>query len=104
MLYTLVGLETLTIPALVAGAHMISGKLTCPQLAQGASAPSQVVTTVNQNGSPVYTGTPGGEGFTVNLLCAAGDTITVVTSSSAAVDTASLNGIKAVIGFTQGPL
>jgi hypothetical protein len=102
MLYTLAGLNTLTLHATVAGIHSVKGTLSCPQLSGGATAPSQVVVTVNQNASPMYVSTPGSEGFDVNLLCAVGDTITVVTSSAAAVDTASLNGIKAVIGFTQG--
>lgn len=102
MLLTLVGLSTLTTHANTTGPHVIFGKITCPQLAQGSSAPSQVVVTVNQNGSPIYTGTAGAEGFKQQMLCTSGDTITVVTSSTAAVDTTSLNGIKAVIGFTNG--
>ena len=44
---------------------------------------SQVVTVINHNGSPVVTSTAGARGAAVNGLdCTAGDTITIVTSSS----------------------
>ncbi len=61
---------------------------------------------VNQNGSPVYTApvlspTQGAIQFKTELVCAATDTITVVLSSSAAVDKL-LNTVKSTITLISG--
>jgi len=100
--FSLVGLNTLTFNAPQTGPFVLRCTLTCPQLAQGATAPSQVVCTVSQNSTPIYVSMPGQEGFKAELSCTLGDTITVTTSSSAAIDSASLNAIKCTIGFSNG--
>lgn len=61
---------------------------------------------VNQNGSPVYT-SPAITPFQLalqsktELVCAVGDVITVVFSSSAAID-AQLNNLKSIVSINQG--
>lgn len=94
------GLNTYSVIVPNAGPYAIKGKLTLPTIVGGGGASSCVVT-VNQNGSPVYTGVAGAEGYFTTLNCAVGDTIAVVLSSAAAVDQA-LNAVKATVGITQG--
>lgn len=95
------GIGTYTYVAPSAGPYDVQWQLDLPQIAKGATANSAVVMTINLNGSAVYTGTAGAQGGEVNVLCAAGDTITCVTSSAAAVD-APLNVIKANICISHG--
>lgn len=94
------GLSTTTFIAPTAGTYTVTGKLSLPMITGGGPG-SQVVVTVNQNGSPVSVGLPGAEGIKAELNCAALDSITVVLSSSLASDSL-LNVIKAAIGFTNG--
>lgn len=98
---TLVGLNTLRTNVTESTSYVVQGKLTCPQLAQGASDPSQVVVTVSQNSSLKYTSLPGQEGFKTELSCTAGDEIEITTASSAAVDQ-DPNAIKVVVGVSNG--
>lgn len=94
------GLGTLSFTVPNAGPYMLSGKISLPTLVNGGGASSLVVT-VNQNGSPVYTGVAGASGFGVELNCAASDLIAIVFSSAAAADLP-LNVIKSVISISQG--
>lgn len=94
------GLNTYTVIVPNAGPYVIRGKLLLPTIVGGAG-PSSCVTTVNVNGSPVYTGNAGAEGFMTTTNCAAGDTITIVTTSAAAADQP-LNAIKMSIAISQG--
>jgi hypothetical protein len=103
--FTNVGLNSLSfgIPSTAAGLPcFLDGKLTLPQLSEdGATGQSQVVVTITQNGSNIYTGLPGAEGFHVNFLAAGGDAMVVTFSSSAAIDQP-LNAVKASIGCSSG--
>lgn len=111
------GLGTVTYVAIANGIVNFQGTLTLPTLVGDISQPvppssvpavgsapvyqspsSQVVVTVNKNGSPVYTGKAGANGFQTSLLCAITDVITVVLSSSAACDQVP-NLVKANIGI-----
>jgi len=93
------GLQSVTNGISSAGNYDIIGSLTLPGIANGASANSQVVTTVSHNGSPIFTSQAGSEGFTItNLPCAAGDTITVALTSAAAVDQG-LNVVKCTVAI-----
>lgn len=94
------GLNTVSVTVPYAGAYFIKGKFLIPTIVGGAGASSLVIT-VNQNGSPVYTGSAGAEGFYSNISCAANDVIAFVLSSSAAVDALS-NAVKAVYSIGQG--
>jgi hypothetical protein len=94
------GLNTVSTTVPYAGAYFVKGKFTIPTLVDGAGASSLVVT-VNQNGSPVYTGNAGAEGFYTNISCAAFDVIAFVLSSSAAVDAVN-NAVKATYSIGQG--
>jgi len=89
------GLGTfICVPPSSAGSFFVKGKLTLPQISEdGNTGASSVVVTVNQNGSPVYTGPAGAEGFYAAFGVAANDAITVVLSSSNPVD-AALNAVK----------
>ena len=84
---SIVGLGTFPFPVsstIGAGAKNIKGKLTLPNIIEGAIANSQVVVTVNLNGgSAFYTGIAGAEGFETGITAAVGDVINVILSSSA---------------------
>lgn len=95
------GLTTVTVGAPETATYHIEGKLTLPTVTTGATANSAVVVVVNVNGSPVYTGLAGAEGFATSPACTAGDTITIVTSSAAAVDQQS-NSIRSTISIWEG--
>lgn len=92
------GTQSFTIP--IAGPYFVEGHLSLPSLVGGGGA-SQVVVTINQNGSPIYTGQAGAEGFYKDMLCAANDVIAVVLNSSAAPNLG-LNVIKANISIGLG--
>jgi hypothetical protein len=94
------GLNTISTTVPYAGPYFVKGQFTLPTLVDGAGASSLVVT-VNQNGSPVYSGLAGAEGFYKNLLCAAYDVIAIVLSSAASVDAVN-NAVKAVYSIGQG--
>jgi hypothetical protein len=79
------GTYTLLASAPYAGLFAFNGQLTLPSIVGGAGA-SQVVATVKQNGSTVYTGIAGATGFQTSITCALADAITVVLSSAATPD------------------
>lgn len=93
------GLMTATTSVNAAGTYDIIGSLTLPGITKGSTANSQVVATIKQNGSTIFTGQAGAEGFMITgLTCAAGDTISVQLSSGAAVDQG-LNLIKCTVAI-----
>ncbi len=94
------GLNTITLVAPVAGSFFFDIKISCPQLVTDGLA-SQVVCTLTQNSTTVYTGHAGAEGAHVDLSCALGDTIVITFTSSAAVDQG-LNVIKSTIAWGTG--
>lgn len=114
---TNLGTHTVTIPT--TDAYVFVGTLTLPvdpgtvTAGPGGGAgtgtgaapqlPSQVVVTVNQNGTPVLVTSPGSKGFEVTLNCTAADVITIVTSSSAAIDNQT-NAVKWTLSISEGPL
>jgi hypothetical protein len=100
--FTSVGLNTLQFTIPTAGPYNLVGTLTLPQqYDDGGTGQSSCVVTINQNGSPIYVGLPGAEGFQKNFLGAVGDVMQVVTSSSNPIDLP-LNVIKATIGCRAG--
>jgi hypothetical protein len=98
--FTFTGLGTLSTSLPIAGPYFVDGKITVPTIVSGG-VPSQLVVTINQNGSPIYVGPAGAEGFHVDLLGAVNDTLAVVFSSSLASD-ALINTNKAVIAIGSG--
>lgn len=92
------GLQTLHLFAPVSGIYDLAGKMTLPEIYEGNSAASQVVASVTQNGTTVYTGLAGADGFRLPLNCVIGDNIAVTLSSSAPVDQP-INAVKCVISF-----
>ena len=98
---TFAGLGTLSITLPMDGSYFFEGKISLPTLSKGDSAPSALVVTVNQNGSPVYVGQAGAEGFKVQVNGVLGDVIAMVFSSAADVDQG-LNVIKSVISIGLG--
>lgn len=94
------GLGTLSITVPVAGTYFVSGNISIPTISTGSS-PSSCLVVINKNGSPVFTGNAGDEGFYANFVCAAADVVAVVFSSSAAVDQL-LNVIKSTISIGLG--
>jgi len=70
----------------------------------GPRIPSQIVTVINQNGTPIYTSNPGDMGFSLRAVqCTAGDVITVVTSSSLASDQQP-NAMRLTLATSEGPI
>lgn len=94
------GLGTLSITVPVAGSYFCEGKISLPTLTNGGGV-SACLVTINQNGSPIYTGQAGAEGFKTDIVCAALDVIAIVLSSSAAADQP-LNVIKSTISIGIG--
>lgn len=86
--------------------YSVQGSITLPTIGNGGVAsgatPSQVVATVNKNGSAQYTGFAGAEGFQTNVQCTAADTITVVLSSSNTALDGMLNVIKTTVSISEG--
>ena len=95
------GLGTYTTKVMDAGIYKVSGHIDLPTLSKGVGQ-SSCLTVINVNGSPVYTGVAGAEGFLTDVTCAALDVITIVLSSSAAADLP-LNVIKASFSISVGP-
>lgn len=94
------GLGTLSITVPQAGAYFVDGKISLPSLTNGGGV-SACLVTINQNGSPVYTGIAGAEGFYTDISCAAADVIAIVFSSAATPDQG-LNVIKSTIAIGLG--
>lgn len=97
---TFSGLGTQTLEAPFAGPYLVKGKISIPTLVAGGGVSSCLVV-VNQNGTPVYTGQAGAEGFRTIIVCAALDVLTVVLSSAAAADQPA-NSIKSTMEFSLG--
>jgi hypothetical protein len=98
-LYTISGLQTLAFTVPATGIYQLAGKITLPTLTDdGNTSASLVVTTIKQNGSTMYTGPAGAEGFAVTLNCTISDAITVQLTSAATAD-AVPNAVKAVVSF-----
>lgn len=100
---TFAGLGTaLTITAPQADIYNITGTLTLPTLTMtNSTTPSAVVVTVNQNGTPKFTSTPGNRGFSTGINAAQGDVITVVISSALASDAAPM-AVKTTLAVSEG--
>ena len=65
---------------------------------------SQVVITVRQNGTIIYTSHISSRGFTLNAVsCTAGDVITITPSSSSPQDQAP-QAVKMTVAVSEGPL
>jgi hypothetical protein len=98
MNYSIAGLETLTMTSLPVGLLKLEGKIQLPVATDSGTAASQVVATIKQNGSTILTTTAGSDGFSIPVLLAAGDSITVALTSSLAGDEV-LNAVCAVISL-----
>jgi len=92
------GLGTMTTGVSQAGEYDVIGSLSLPGINKGDPANSQCVAVVNQNGTTMYTGLAGAEGFQLVLNCAANDSISVTLSSSAPVDQG-INVIKCTVAI-----
>ena len=106
------GLQTTTLfQAPTAGLYFVNGQLTLPRLQDQPSnvdsliqtpppTGSEVVATVKNGASTVFTSVAGATGFQTNVTCAAGDTVSVVLCSSATFVQA-LNAVKGVVSSGQ---
>ena len=98
---TVTGLGTIaTVTVPTTDRYTLSGKISVPKLPKGSLANSSVVAVINVNGSPIYTGQAGAEGFESSPFCSAGDIITVVLSSANVVDQG-LNVIKTTLSISE---
>lgn len=80
----------------------IEGNVTLPTLTDdGSTMPSDCVVTVKQNGTTIYTGLPGAQGFRTTFSGTFGDTITVAFTSDLTTD-AARNAVKSTIQFGSG--
>lgn len=103
--FAISGLETLTVVMPLAGLYKLEGKIKLPRLSQSdptdpnyLNYPSAVVATIKQNGTTIFTTTAGSDGFSIPLLAALKDSITVQLSSSAGEDTV-LDAVSAVVSI-----
>src|ERR1700731_4750160 len=71
-----------TLPTIPTTGNTGSGAGSQPTQTSVAALYSSLVTTINHNGSAVYTSNAGDRGAWVQINATAGDTITIVTSSS----------------------
>lgn len=96
------GLTTYSITAPTTDIYTVDIKTTLPTLTTtGGTQQSALVTTINQNGSLIATYSNGSRGSQTRVLATAGDTISVVFSSSNAADQAP-NAIKSTIAISEG--
>jgi hypothetical protein len=116
---TATGLQTITINLPNTDVYSIVGTIQAPNLvstptpgagagagtgtnASPASTASQIVVTIKQNGSTVYTSSAGQRGFALPALSAtAGDVITIIPSSSLAQDE-QLQAIQITVATSEG--
>jgi hypothetical protein len=100
---TSTGLTTLTLSVPETDSLcFVEGNVTLPTLTDDGSAyPSDCIVTVKQNGTTIYTGLKGAQGFRVTFSGTLGDTILVIFSSDLTTD-AALNAVKATIQFGSG--
>lgn len=89
------GLGTYTMNALAAGPYIIQGYLYLPRIVNGSADNSSVVVTVKKNADVIYTGVAGALGFEVPANLVAGDVVSVIAASAAAVDQPA-NAVKCV--------
>jgi len=95
---------TLTLPTNSGSATQGPGGGTGTGVGAPPSTPSQVVVTVKQNGSTIYTSPAGATGLSLNAVqCTAGDVMTFALSSSLASDK-NPNTVKMTLASSQGPL
>lgn len=80
------GLGTFSTTMTTAATYDCIVSLTLPGISKGDTANSSVVFVIKQNGSTIYTSNAGDEGTRIRIIVAASDTISITTSSSAAVD------------------
>ena len=101
---TYTGLGTFSIGVPNADQYQISGTLRLPGIPKGDATASSVVVVVKQNSTTLYTGTAGAAGFgNIIANCAAGDTISVITSSAATVDQP-INAVQTTVSISEGLL
>lgn len=66
--------------------------------------PSQVVVTIKQNSSTIFTSNSGAKGFCLNSVSlVSGDVLSVITSSSLAQDQLP-NAVKLILAVAEGPI
>jgi len=116
---TVTNLATTTITIPTTDTYNIQGTLTLPNIVTAASqgagggagtgtggtfSPSQVVVTIKQNGTTIYTGAAGALGFALTgLSCTANDSITIALSSSQAQDNQP-EAVKMTLSVSEGPI
>lgn len=108
--------STVTLPE--SATYSVQGTLTLPHIVPtptagagggagtgsggGAQINSQVIVTIKQNGSTIYTSAPGDSGFSLPaLVCTAGDVLTFQRSSSLAQDN-QLNAVRMTLTISEG--
>jgi len=116
---TVTGLNTFVFSCPQSDNYMIQGTLQLPNIDPAASpgagagagtgtgggpqVSSQVVTVVKHGSSTIYTSNAGDRGFLIGLNASAGDTISVILSSSLAQDEQP-NAVQCTIAISQGEL
>jgi hypothetical protein len=100
---TFAGLTTLVLGLPNTDYYTVQGTLELPGIVQGAATASSVVVVVKHNSSTVYTGTAGAKGFSTGFSATAGDSVSIITSSAAAVDQGS-NVVKCSVQLWEGAI
>ena len=115
------GLETTTVNIPTTDTYNFLGTITTrhaesPQVSSGPGGgagtgvggaptiPSQVIVTIKQNGTTIYTSQQGDRGFALNTVsCTVGDVMTFVLSSSLATDQG-INSTRLTLAVSEGPI
>ena len=112
------GLSEFDYPAPVADSFVVEGSLQLPaQVPTAASGPggggigtssvpglplsSQVVVTVKQNSTTIYTGVAGAKGFKTGVNAALNDVIKIILTSSASIDQQP-NAVQCTVSIYEG--
>src|ERR1700686_4439777 len=99
---TITGLQTFVFSAPSTDNYTISGTLELPTAQSlGTNIASGVVTTVKKNSSTIYTSNPGDKGFLVGIAATAGDTFSIILSSSVTQDSVQ-NAVKCTVSISEG--
>ena len=95
------GLGSYTWTVSEAGNYYVESKSSIPGVNQGSSSQSSLVTTIQHNGSTIFTSQTGASSaYTNEIICAALDTLAVTYTSSNAIDSG-LNAVKSQIIFAS---
>ena len=99
---SITGLQTFVFSCPDTNNYTVNCTLTLPTAQSlGTNVASGVVTTIKHNSTTIYTSQPGDKGLQVAVGATAGDTLSVILSSSVAQDQV-INAVRCTVGIWEG--